>query len=821
MRLSLVKLAGVFLIVLLGVVSSQATDTTIDSTKTLEVACDSINQAGKIVLTPDQSRKLAQVAPNQLLYIQPGVAVIRNNHIYYFSNPVFPPEIHVRGGRHYYSDYYFNGMSMRDPFTGVLSATFIPEVQRFGFVAGNNNPSYGDALSGIFTFDTPPGGEKLSGMIDLKTDNLYSTSFDHNYYTAAFSGPLIDPDIATFSIVAKRTYFGDKNPSPKTNELYGVDQLPDNSFSGWAISGRVDFDLTPKLSGNFIYDGSFNKYQDYLHEFNNPYFPEQIEHTPRYETDNYAYSFNWFYQLSERDRLSLSAGYLKAESKAGDGVLFDNLEAYADYYPYSVYDQFSLFREGEEDAVYEPSIYTRYTHHISSNYRMNLEYLREINDMITVTTGLTYKKYTVRNYDNLQVGYDADHLTINYGFDSYDNQSDDLTFLNDAKKPSIISLYSKAIFSLDNMIIIPGIRLDRYNYDALTFKNINMPFTPDGLTQYPEEYSLEESDMREVSSRYRLSEMLKFIIPLSESFQYLFAYRNIYQMQPFQYLYNDWNFAEQRILAGSYYPFGNADIDPEHSQQVEMGASLFFGRNSSLSVTGYYNNFDNQLYLGHISSVYPSVYDMYANLSESKAKGAMFALSVQENEDLSFDLIVELSKSTGFYSYPLEYRRIYFTPAPNENKSLTYDQTYRIYGKINYVPQNIIDLTLFGSYLDGKPYSPGLVYKKGDHFLPTGATNSVEYDSYFEFDLHLEKKIQLGEINLIPYLTVVNILDEKIINNVYPATGLPDDTGLLDTEEGQQMAQDPEFLERYQIWQANPRHYNSPRQIFTGIRISF
>ena len=777
---------------------------------------------GRVVLRSYQMRQMGQGDPSQYMYLHPGISVIYNDFKYsrYSSNPVYPPYIHVRGGRHYYTDYFFNGVSFRDPFSGILNATFIPEVQNFTFLPGNQATAIGNDLTGYYSFETEEGREKFSGMIELKTDNLYSGSFDHNYYTMAFSGPLIDPDIATFSFAAKRTYLGDKNPTPKTDELYGVDQLPNNSFSNYAISGRVDLTLGAGIYGDIIYDGSFSYYQDYIHYFNNPDYPVQIEHTPRLEDKNYAISSNWLYEFNQDNSIKISGAYFKAEHKKGDGILFDNLEAYYDYLYYPLFDNYSLFREGIfDESEYEPSVYTSYTHKISSYNQVQAEYIRHLTKSISLTAGWAYRKYTVRCYDNEQVASGSDFRVFNYGFDSYDNISDEESYFSTAKNPSLFSLYVESKMIFNQIMLFPGLRVDRFDYDALVMRNPARPFDPDGLEGYSAT-SFEEADLVEAPTHTKLSPRLRLLIPLHDKVDLRFAFRHNYQFLPFDYIYNDWQYVEDRISSGSYFPVRNARMEPVKSQQVELGLDISFGEASSIGATVYQYDFKNELSQNRTLS-FPTSYEMYESDGESRGKGVEAYFIYNEQAHFDFMIRGDYNSVKGPYdgtdpSYNIIWKNDYNPDRSYYN--LTYQRSLNAYCQLNVYPDYLFHLSLLASYIDGTKHTPGMNYNL---LIPTAEYNSGSFDGSFRIDLHLEKDIRLGEFEFIPYLTINNLLDEKIINFVYHTSGLPDETGFLDTESGQQMAQDPVYLERYQIWQANPRHYNSPRQIFTGIRISF
>jgi hypothetical protein len=77
---------------------------------------------------------------------------------------------------------------------------------------------------------------------------------------------------------------------------------------------------------------------------------------------------------------------------------------------------------------------------------------------------------------------------------------------------------------------------------------------------------------------------------------------------------------------------------------------------------------------------------------------------------------------------------------------------------------------------------------------------------------------------------VINLLDRKNVVDVYESSGLADRTSWLETPSGQEfIANNSEPTDvsgltgeqKYQIAQANPLNYDTPRQIRLGVRYLF
>ena len=100
--------------------------------------------------------------------------------------------IHIRGGRSYENAFLLDGVSVQDPLAGTgfglqLSANAIEEVE---VITGGFNAEFGQATSGIVNVKTREGGQKYSGSISYKRDNLGDKSSYHVFNIDIIEGNL-------------------------------------------------------------------------------------------------------------------------------------------------------------------------------------------------------------------------------------------------------------------------------------------------------------------------------------------------------------------------------------------------------------------------------------------------------------------------------------------------------------------------------------------------------------------------------------------------------------------------------------------------------
>jgi hypothetical protein len=83
----------------------------------------------------------------------------------------------------------------------------------------------------------------------------------------------------------------------------------------------------------------------------------------------------------------------------------------------------------------------------------------------------------------------------------------------------------------------------------------------------------------------------------------------------------------------------------------------------------------------------------------------------------------------------------------------------------------------------------------------------------------LDKTVPIWKTNWNFYVYCTNLLNTEIINNVYGATGLPDDNGYLNTGTGN--SQDPNYKENWYDRVRNISNWGAPRQVQFGVKVNF
>ncbi|HRP94059.1 MAG TPA: carboxypeptidase-like regulatory domain-containing protein, partial [Ignavibacteriaceae bacterium] len=213
--------------------------------------------------------------------------------------------IHIRGGRSYENAFLLDGVSVQDPLAGTgfglqLSANAIEEVE---VITGGFNAEFGQATSGIVNVKTREGGERYSGSVTYKRDNLGDRTSYHVFNIDIMEGNLSGPEpITTFILPAmglkipgEIIFFGSFYTGltdgitqgyykPTANQLnsstfYGTKFAP-KAENNWFWLGKITYKYSPTLKFYYSFNQSVNINQNSQSLQSNL---EYIEPSPGYQ----------------------------------------------------------------------------------------------------------------------------------------------------------------------------------------------------------------------------------------------------------------------------------------------------------------------------------------------------------------------------------------------------------------------------------------------------------------------------------------------------------------------------------------------------------
>ncbi|MEE9443541.1 MAG: TonB-dependent receptor [candidate division Zixibacteria bacterium] len=815
------------------------------------------------------------------------------------SSSATAPEINLRGGRPSEVAYYVDGFSQQDPLTGISSANINNNaIKEVSVTSGAFSAEYGHVASGIVQVVTNSGTEEYKGNIEVVSDNIATPfgydSYDHNWYSGDIGGPIPGVENAYFFFSGERRFLRDRTPSVRTKEVYeefGLDEffddpqrLPNNHVSGWSYQGKIDWDLTSNLKLMLNGNGSIDKWQEYLHYYMNPSFPDQVKHSTKYDDRNQGINLKITHTLSPETFYNLSASYFRTERHRGDGILFDNYRAYyrtidfmlADTMrslelPNPEYDVHNLFREGDSAFVgdyftdyadtdadtligYFESFWPNFMRRKSIYWQGKGDLTHQAGTYHTLKIGFEFQRHTISRFESLNATQDQDSAKAvervnRYGYDLDAQLADIDGFMNNTKHPINLGLYIQDRFDWRGFIVNAGIRFDYFDYKGLWVKNPERPFDPDTT----DIHEVDESDLEASKKFKRLSPRLGISFPVSDETQLYINYGQMYQRPDLVKLYSGYDFMNQRVTAGSYYPFPNPGLEPEKTIQYEFGLTNQLSDNMVFGIAAYYKDVTGLTQIFHQTPGVPRVYDFYGNTDFGTIKGFDFSLTMRRTRNMSFSLKYTLSYATGTGSYTDATNNVAWKSPdsfPKQTQPLDYDQRHSVIGIFDirttkgegpklgdtYILENFGFNTIV-QIASGTPYTPMLPYdgvsvNTAVWQEPTGPVNSANLPWTYVIDLKADRSIDLGNFKLVPYIWVKNLLNTENPTNVYEGTGKADVSGYLETPAGQTRVDNAsvgstdrsfgeEFEYRYKLGQNNPKNYSNPRIVYFGLRLSF
>ena len=487
-----------------------------------------------------------------------------------------------------------------------------------------------------------------------------------------------------------------------------------------------------------------------------------------------------------------------------------------------------------------------------------------------VKAGLEFQRHTLRRYQHLfptniykgvNGGFDdIDH----FGYDDFANESD-ADPLNSAKNPINIAGYLQDKFEWEGLVVNAGARLDYFDYKTKRLISAVNPLDPfdratyadtahgltdlqrDSLRQGSQELTPDELEPSKSVSR--VSPRLGVAFPVADGSVFHFSYGKFFQRPDLENLYVNYDYLEYKIRTGGYFfAFGNPNLEPEETTAYEAGWQRRISEIASVDVTAFYKDIRNLTEVVTQPAA-PNSFSTYRNRDFGTVKGLEFALDMRRNHNVSAQANYTLAYADGTGSFANTQSNIAWTvaEAPKQTSALEFDQRHKLTGVLDIragakegpklgdmYPLERTGVNFVMSAGSGFPYAPVAVYNEvtlgSISPKPVGAINSRRQPWQFRVDMKANREIPLGRFSLDIYLWVINLFDRKNVVDVYEGSGLPDVTGWLATPDGQAFIANNGSVvdssnltgeQKYLLKQADPRNYDTPRQIRFGAKWSF
>ena len=810
-------------------------------------------------------------------------------------------ELHIRGGRSSEVDYIVDGVSQKDLQFGTSTTTLSNgAIDQVSVIVGGFEAEYGRVMSGVVKVVTREGGQKYSGSVEYITDEITdrswagAPSFGYNNADATFGGPLAPgSDRLSFFVSAERLDRLDRSPrwgveahewerdllSKEEYDLLDDGILPHYTLDRWGWQAKLSYRLSDAVGFKAGIVGSMTDRLSYIHTYR-----YNLRHSPRVTRDNNSAFARITYTLGAKTFFTYQASLFDQNFKAGDGIHFDNLNAYSRPQGNPRFDAENLFAradvdsteitpktemindrsvtyfEGDEGRVYDDfeqssSFYVTpidfdLTSQISRNHQFKLGFdlqMHRLRYFRHLTPILTYRGPYVDSDDR---GGFQDTDRYGYQYDWNNEVLEPLDSTRDAKKqPILASFYVQDKMEYDGLIINAGVRYDYLNARTDVLSNEAVPLGGDS--------TLDPQDLAGNSVYHKISPRLGVGFPVTDKTVFHMNYGIFYQQPKLEDLYVGLDYLEYKApLGGYYYAFGNPNLKPEKTTAYEVGLVQQVAGHASVDVTAYYKAVGNLVQVATIPSN-PTAFSSFRNRDYGTIKGLDIGFLMRRKGRTTARVSYSLAYATGTGSTPQTQRQIAWTFQPGVNEPpkstspLDFDQRHKISASVDYRfvdgdgpmlmggrPLSNAGVNVLITAGSGFPYTPTFTFNEvttlATFSRPSGSVNSSYGPWTFRIDLKANKRFKIASIQGDFYVWVLNVLNRANVtarntdgrgteSAVYSATGTATTTGWLNTNEGREFVRRFGQLgeDKYELKERDPRNFDSPRQVRFGLALSF
>ncbi len=738
---------------------------------------------------------------------------------------------HFRGGRTEEVKYLIDGVSVTDAFTGNYTMEAdVNSIEEVQVLTGTFNAEYGEALSGIVNQVTKVPGTSITGAISAfagdyvtnRTD-IYKnidnvTPMDLYNLQASLGGPVPGlGDHLKFYLSGRwdnnQGYlYGQRQFNPWDNSDFSA-----NDPADWYVGATGDSEY---VAMNKSVRGSVQG-KLYINVGDSKWIVLQ----GMYQNTEYN-DYDHNYQINP------DGTYQKFQNGLLGSLTYTHV-----FTPATFMDlKFSTFLTETKQYVYENPLDTRYMpldaqSVVSGNafYVSGTENWHFYHKIRTNTGGLDVTSQA-STFHLLKAGaqvqlYDLQYEDFQIHVDpAYDDQGNFTgyeqslpvpgSFDNNvySNNPFQLAAYIQDKIELPYLIVNLGLRFDYFEPDAMALNDPdNIAVLDDMSPPFPDSLFTQASAKSQFSPRIGLS------YPISESGAVHISYGHFFQVPPFEYLYRNPNY--RVALTGSFPEhigniIGNPDLQPQQTNQYEIGLQQQILPELGLNVTAYYKDIRNLLGQElHIKNNFKK-FGKYVNRDYGSVKGFIISLEKRMSHYYAATIDYTYQTANGNASEPNdEFENSQRNPPIETNKQLVplnWDRTHSLNFTVTVGTPGDFLVSSIGKLGSGLPYTPSIQDQR------TGLENSDNRPMYFNFDMYITKYFNISNNYLSVFLKVYNLFDTANENDVFTDTGRAGYTLELTRQQAQ-----PRGVNTIEEYYTRPDYYSAPRSIVLGLGYTF
>ncbi len=760
------------------------------------------------LVSADDIQNLPVAELNDVLQLQSGV------------NTDAEGGFHIRGGRTTEIAYWVNGVSITDAYDNSRGIEIDnSSIQELQVITGTFNAEYGQALSGIVNTVTKEGGNKYTGNIKVYSSD-YVSDFTNYFVNIDDINPVANYNLqgslaGPFPLLGNSVaFFANIRYDYDDGYIYGVRNynpvgtVGDGSIvpMNWSERTMGQANLSWFASSHFKFnlEGLYSKedYEDYDHIYKWNPDGNLTKHSNAYNA-----TFTMTHTISSKSFYTLRGSYF-----------------------FKDFDEYLYANPLDSRYLHPDSLNTINYAFLTTGTNLH-QFFRETN------TYLAKFDFTTQLSERHLIKFGAEGRVHNLKFDDYNIEPETIDGVPvEPFQPSIpdpaqpnrtkydnepleLSGYLQDKIEYEDVIINLGLRFDYFDSrgEVLvdpTDPNVYVPLRPDmqNLTlkeRLPNYY-------KNADAKWQLSPRLGIAYPISATGVLRFSYGHFLQIPSYQYLFQNGRFQVPET-GQSYGPYGNPDLEAQKTIMYEFGFKQEFGEYFYADITTFYRDIRNWITAGPLQSTRNGVtYSVYTNKDYSNVRGITLDFRKRFENHFSLDFNYTYQVAEGTNSNPDDL----FNSLINNNEPrlylipLNWDQTHLANFNV-YVGSADWGVSLLAKYGTGLPYTPAITQYTSDRGISSGLeTNSRRRPAQFSIDMRAHKDFNLLGFNLTTFVRVFNLLDNKIVVNVFGDTGKADFT-----TEAQNVGPDPARPNTVEEYLNYPSHYAAPRLVQLGFEL--
>ncbi len=631
---------------------------------------------------------------------------------------------HIRGGRKYDALYMIDGHSIQDPLFREISAIVpLSAISDVNILSGGFNAEYGQAMSGVINLSTKEGKEKTEGFFKVYTDNLGVKLKNDNLRRVemslggpllfSFGGPMYDLNY----YLSGTMNFDDIHFSDDDPENGSVAPMSHN----FHYSSKLSFRLWQKIK--IVIQNLSSSWQ--LHRYNTAILTtDEDEQTANQKKDSNRINLTIIHTLNPNSFYTLSGGR-------------------------DIINKYALNRTTPLEDTDDPEFQSERT--IQS-------WQDRINERIYFFKAAYYRQYASSNLIQLGASYNFYKIFTNnravnlFSGTSFHNNFSDRLYV----KPYTLALFAQNRIEYGSFVMNIGLRFDYFN------PNIS----------FPEKSIISSSDTLRLASQkgktqFQISPRCEFSFPfLLRNDRIYLNYGWYFQIPPLYYFY-----LNSRMTFEENYPLlGNPQLEAEKSEAFEVGYQKAVGSKTVLGTTFFIKKIEH---LVNTKNYYsgeddPKNYTQFENLDRASIRGwEIFLEKRPGNNNFYGKFSYTYCKAIGTGSFPLQN---YYSCFQNSHSyrdlqqyPLAWDQRHSINLNVSYLNPQKIEINLLSRLNSPLPLMD-------EDFRITGRGKWRNY-----FDLRVIKPLKIFKGEFLPYVEILNILNDREQDRVYNPYYLADD----------------------------------------------